>query len=146
MIDQTTLGHDFIKENFGEKYLPRIGWQIDPFGHSSTQANLLSAKVGFDALYFGRIDYQDMSNRQETGNLEMIWDSSPSLGSKDGAVFTGIWPSGNYGPPSGFCWDGVSCSDEPIMDDPNLEGYNVKEKVDAFYEAVMDIYHKGQTG
>jgi len=33
-------------------------WQIDPFGHSSTQASLLSWASGFDALFFGRIDYQ----------------------------------------------------------------------------------------
>lgn len=34
---QTTLGHRFIAEVFGEEALPRVGWQIDPFGHSSTQ-------------------------------------------------------------------------------------------------------------
>lgn len=34
---QTTVGHRFISETFGEEALPRVGWQIDPFGHSSTQ-------------------------------------------------------------------------------------------------------------
>lgn len=43
LIDQTTLGHQFIKDNFGQ--LPRVGWQIDPFGHSSVQAYLLGAEV-----------------------------------------------------------------------------------------------------
>lgn len=43
MIDQTTLGHQFIKEEFN--VTPRIGWQIDPFGHSAVQAYLLSAEV-----------------------------------------------------------------------------------------------------
>lgn len=32
MIDQTTLGHDFLKNNFN--YTPTTGWQLDPFGHS----------------------------------------------------------------------------------------------------------------
>ncbi|KAK3182849.1 hypothetical protein Dsin_030135 [Dipteronia sinensis] len=36
MIDQTTLVHRFIKNEFG--VTPRIGWQIDPFGHSAVQA------------------------------------------------------------------------------------------------------------
>lgn len=45
MIDQTTLGHRFIKEEFG--VVPKIGWQIDPFGHSAVQAYLLSAEVKF---------------------------------------------------------------------------------------------------
>jgi alpha-mannosidase len=44
MIDQTTLGHRYIKEQFGT--VPRIGWQIDPFGHSAVQAYLLGAEVG----------------------------------------------------------------------------------------------------
>lgn len=43
MIDQTTLGHWFIKDSFGK--LPRVGWQIDPFGHSAVQAYLLGAEV-----------------------------------------------------------------------------------------------------
>ena len=43
MIDQTTLGHRFIKQEFGQT--PRIGWQIDPFGHSAVNAYLLSAEV-----------------------------------------------------------------------------------------------------
>lgn len=43
LIDQTTLGHWFIKDKFGQK--PRVGWQIDPFGHSSVQAYLLGAEV-----------------------------------------------------------------------------------------------------
>ena len=49
MIDQTTLGHTFLKEAF-DGYTPRVGWQIDPFGHSNTHA-WLSSEVGFDALY-----------------------------------------------------------------------------------------------
>lgn len=45
LIDQTTLGHQFIKDEFGK--LPRVGWQIDPFGHSAVQAYLLGAEVPF---------------------------------------------------------------------------------------------------
>lgn len=43
MIDQTTLGHRYIKDQFN--VTPRIGWQIDPFGHSAVQAYLLGAEV-----------------------------------------------------------------------------------------------------
>lgn len=43
MVDQTALGHRFLKEEFG--VTPRIGWQIDPFGHSAVQAYLLGAEV-----------------------------------------------------------------------------------------------------
>lgn len=50
------LRRSFLRHTFG--VAPRVGWQIDPFGHSATQAGLLSAAVGFDALFFGRADYQ----------------------------------------------------------------------------------------
>lgn len=43
MVDQTTLGHRYIMDQFGK--VPRIGWQIDPFGHSAVQAYLLGAEV-----------------------------------------------------------------------------------------------------
>ncbi|KAK2989353.1 hypothetical protein RJ640_013872, partial [Escallonia rubra] len=43
MIDQTTLGHRFIKAEFN--ITPRIGWQIDPFGHSAVQVYLLGAET-----------------------------------------------------------------------------------------------------
>lgn len=42
----------------------------------------------------------------------------------------GILPNG-YNPPDGFCWD-QSCDDPPIMDDPDLEDYNVDDVVQRF--------------
>ena len=56
MIDQTTVGHQFLNRSFG--FTPTIGWQIDPFGHSGTQASLMTGALGFDAIYFARTDYQ----------------------------------------------------------------------------------------
>jgi hypothetical protein len=47
MVDQTTLGHRYIMDQFGK--VPRIGWQIDPCGHSAVQAYLLGAEVRFSA-------------------------------------------------------------------------------------------------
>lgn len=43
MLDQMSRGLRFLEDEFG--YSPRVGWQIDPFGHSATQASLLSAEV-----------------------------------------------------------------------------------------------------
>jgi alpha-mannosidase len=54
MIDQTTLGHRFIKDEFG--IIPIIGWQIDPFGHSAVQAYLLGAEVPILLNYIHNIN------------------------------------------------------------------------------------------
>ena len=42
--------------------VPTVGWQLDPFGHSATQASLLPAEAGFDALYFGDAAQHDEDN------------------------------------------------------------------------------------
>lgn len=39
----------------------------------------------------------------------------------------------HYSPPPGFCFD-YTCRDEPIKSDPNLGGYNVDIKSEAFVE------------
>lgn len=133
MIDQTTLGHRFLKEEFD--YTPRVGWQIDPFGHSSTQASLLSSDVGFDSLFFGRIDYADIALRKANKQLEFIWRSSESKPYSE--VFTGVFSDGNYQYPKGFCFDQV-CRDEPVRNNPQLEDNNVDDIVKRFSKAVFD--------
>lgn len=139
MIDQTTRGHLFLKNTFN--VTPTIGWQIDPFGHSSTQAGLLGASLGFDAFFFGRADHQDMALRQERKQLEIIWqgtgDHYPSTNSGD--VFVGNFASGNYGPPAGFWWEWSNSPDPPIADDPLLDEYNVDERVDLFVQRCYEV-------
>jgi alpha-mannosidase len=78
MINNMMIGHDFVLKEFGVK--PRIGWQIDPFGHSSTNARLF-AEMGFDALFFARIDYQDKNRRMDSRELEWVW--RPAVHSAD---------------------------------------------------------------
>lgn len=137
MIDQTTLGHQFLLKELN--YRPRVGWQIDPFGHSKTHA-WLSSQVGFDALYFGRIDYQDRAKRMKEKRMEFVWEGSYSNPSSDTEVFTGAFTSGNYGPPEGFCFDSscVYCRDDPIVDDKLLETYNMEVKAQAFIDAILE--------
>lgn len=118
MIDQTTLGHSFLLKEFD--FVPTVGWQLDPFGHSSSQASYMTSLMGFDSLFFGRIDYQDRQIRLQSQECEGLWDASPNIG---GPVFWGLSGSygGNYGPPQGFCFD-TSCNDDLLvgLDDVHL--------------------------
>ena len=113
MIDQTTLGHRMIAEEFGAEAVPTVGWQLDPFGHSATQAALLSAEAGMDALFFGRISNAERERRRANRSAEFIWRASPSLGA-DAQVFAGLTGEyrGNYVPPEGFDWATREVEDE----------------------------------
>ncbi|CAI5745764.1 unnamed protein product [Peronospora destructor] len=125
MMDQTAYGHQLLMDEFGIS--PRIGWQIDPFGHSATQGSLLSQGIGFDALYFARIDYQDYGNRKKNKDLEFIWRPSKSRG-KRSQVFTGEIID-HYCPPGKF--DFGKDTNE-IQDDTELHDYDVCDEVEQF--------------
>ncbi|XP_077246588.1 alpha-mannosidase-like [Tasmannia lanceolata] len=133
MIDQTTLGHQLIKKQFNKA--PRVGWQIDPFGHSAVQAYLLGAELGFDSLYFARIDYQDRVKRKADKSLEVIWRGSKTFGSSS-QIFTSAFPI-HYSPPTGFSFE-VNDDYEPVQDDPLLFDYNVEKRVNDFIDAAKN--------
>lgn len=131
-IDQFTWGLSKLNETFGYCGLPRVGWQIDPFGHSRELASLLSA-MGYDGLFLGRIDYQDKRTRLRDKTMEMVWRGDDDLGKKSD-IFTGALYN-TYSPPAGFCFD-VLCDDEPIVDDAGSPLYNVDDKITLFLNYV----------
>lgn len=53
-------------------------------------------------------------------------------------IFTVGFTNGNYGPPTGFCFD-VHCADELIVSDKDNIEYNLDERVNAFVSAVNEL-------
>ena len=74
MIENMVKGHAFILQELGEEIASniKIGWQLDDFGHSNSNAKLL-AQMGYEALFFARIHYQDHRMRAANQELEFIW-------------------------------------------------------------------------
>ncbi|KAK8946125.1 hypothetical protein KSP40_PGU006463 [Platanthera guangdongensis] len=132
IIDQTTLGHRLIKRQFNK--IPRIGWQIDPFGHSAVQGYLLGAELGFDSIFFARVDYQDRQQRKLNKTLEVIWRGSRTFGPSS-QVFASAFPV-HYSPPNGFHFE-VNDNYVPVQDNPLIYDYNVKERVNDFIDAAL---------
>ena len=64
----------FLDREF-EKLRPKIGWQLDPFGHSSANAFLFS-ELGLDTMVFSRINEQEKERRIKERNLQFIWKPS----------------------------------------------------------------------
>lgn len=71
-IDQMTLGHTWLKETFGDLGIPRIGWDIDPFGMSKNIAQMYKA-MGFDYHVVARIDWSMKSDWIADQSLEFRW-------------------------------------------------------------------------
>lgn len=123
-IEQMTLGLKFLRENFGPCGHPKVGWQIDPFGHTNEQASLF-AQFGFDGMFFTRESYKDKIRRTEYKSLDLMWHGDVALGDDTG-IFTNIFRDG-YDAPSGYCFD-VTCMDDVIVDNKNTYEYNVDFK------------------
>ena len=70
-IDNMRIGLKFLKEEFN--VIPKIGWFIDPFGHSSATAHILK-QMNFDKIVLTRIDYLEKKDRINNHNLEFIYD------------------------------------------------------------------------
>ena len=83
LIDNMRIGLKFLKEEFN--ITPRIGWFIDPFGHSSATSHILS-QMNFEKIVLTRIDYLEKKDRIDNHNLEFIYDPF-GLGQK---IFTHI--------------------------------------------------------
>ena len=58
--------------------------------------------MGYDAVYFARIDYQDYDRRTAAREMEMVWHGSDDLNTP---LFTGALFGEHYGPPPGMNFD-----------------------------------------
>ena len=70
MINNMWHGHEWLQKKFG--VIPKIGWHIDPFGHSSANPRLFT-DMGFDAWFFARLDYQDKEYREKDKSMNFLW-------------------------------------------------------------------------
>eukprot|EP00954_Amorphochlora_amoebiformis_P000727 56689-Amorphochlora_amoeboformis.AAC.1 len=99
VVNQMTTGHQYLVENFGVQ--PRIGWQIDPFGHSSITPSLFKA-MGFDALVINRIHHLRKQAFKRGRLMEFVWRGSGLGGDED--MFTHVLHT-HYSAPKHFDWE-----------------------------------------
>ncbi|XP_040270048.1 alpha-mannosidase 2x isoform X2 [Bufo bufo] len=70
MIDQMIEGHQWLKKNIG--VIPRSGWAVDPFGHSSTMPYLLKLS-NLTSMLIQRVHYSIKKHFSATRSLEFMW-------------------------------------------------------------------------
>ena len=142
IIDNMEFGLNWLVDTLGHCAVPNIGWQIDPFGHSKEQARMF-VEMGFEGLFFARIDFEDKNWRKANKSLQMMWEGGEP-GDTSQTIFTGVFDN-HYSHPEGFCFD-IICVDEPINDDPRLEEWNVDERLKSFVDVTIEHlqYYKDQ--
>ncbi|VDP14162.1 unnamed protein product [Echinostoma caproni] len=135
-IDQLTRGHDALRRLFGDCGIPRVAWQIDPFGHSRDHTELFR-DAGLDAVFFQRMDYREKNFRRESKSLEVLWETSVEPDPQSRGLFTSMFYD-SYCHPATFCFDD-KCNDEPMIDDPDMPEYNIPKRVREFLAHVNTV-------
>lgn len=128
MIDNMEYGHRYLEKLFGKK--PRIGWQIDTFGHSQTNTRLF-AEMGFDANFVVRVDHDDRARRMKDKELEFVWRPAADTLGTDVSVLTHIMYY-HYKAPDGFNFD-VRGRERWVVD-RNSSLFNADEMAEKFIE------------
>lgn len=86
--------------------------------------------MGFDALFFARLDYKDKEKRMNDKSLEWVWiPNQKSLG-KDVNILTHVLFN-HYSSPGDLNFD-ILDGDEPWINDKTSDTYNAPEKATDF--------------
>ena len=64
----------------GKEALPEVGWQLDSFGHSLTQAKIFHA-IGYKAVFFQRYHFAEKKARFANGTQIFDWQLEDSKNS-----------------------------------------------------------------
>eukprot|EP00965_Chrysotila_dentata_P231587 6198445-Pleurochrysis_carterae.AAC.3 len=69
-----TEGHEWLRRTLNVSV--NVGWQIDPFGHSTSSASVLAA-CGIRAQVINRIHFATKRRWQQEKRLEFEWEVAP---------------------------------------------------------------------
>lgn len=142
IINNMMIGHEFLQKEFG--VTPTIGWDIDTFGHSATNTRIY-AELGYDAMFFSRLDHQEKDERNAHQSLNFLWRPDVKHFGSEYQVLTNVFKD-DYCFPRGFYTGENYDSDDPFISDKSLSTFNADEKMVDFVNFVNDLTRnkKGQ--
>ena len=120
LYNNMLIGHQFLQNEFGTT--PSVGWHLDSFGHSSTNARLF-ADLGFEAMFVARHDKSEQKIRDEKKSYEFLWRPNSANFGNQKQILTSIFRDG-------YCFvPGFKQEDDNIDDDKTLRSFNAEQKM-----------------
>lgn len=122
VADQLIQGHQWLQQTFG--VTPTIGFQIDPFGASTTVAQLWKS-AGFTHHIIDRMNFRTKDLLKQKKALQFLWYPSAADTTAPGTPFI----SPNFGPPipgkahADLTLDLETTSTQHIKDDLSTSSY-----------------------
>jgi hypothetical protein len=143
ILDNMMTGHRFLQKEFG--VIPRVGWLLDSFGHSSANARLY-ADMGFDALFVGRIDQGERNKRIKERSMNFLWRPFTKHFGDKHQLLVSVFNE-TYCYPPGFSVDERYDADDPFVSDATLRAFNADEKARQlinYVQAMSKIHDLGE--
>lgn len=134
MINNMLKGHQFLLKEFG--YKPRVGWHIDPFGHSNANPRLF-ADMGLEAWIFARIDHADHEQREKDKAMNYLWRPFAKHFGNQKQIFTGVMRD-HYGWPQGFGMDERTDAGAFVTNE-KLDTFNADEKTKLLQKYINEM-------
>jgi len=129
VINEFTLGHLWMKKHLN--ITPTTGWEIDPFGYSTTLPKLFS-RMGFKDHVICRVDYESKNTMKISKSLEFNWLHSPSI-VEPSKMHTIVLPY-HYNHYHGYNWEESCAIPFNYQLNPKITRENIKERADRFVE------------
>lgn len=136
MILNMQMGHSFLKKEFGIR--PRIGWMIDAFGHSQSNAALF-ADFGFDAIFMSRQPNESRMKRAKDVEQSFIWKPMQKHFGDAKEIYAHFFWNHYTAPDDTLKNDISRCDDDALQDDINLQEYNAKRKAVSMINHVQSM-------
>ena len=134
MLLNLRLGNQFIEKEFGIK--PIVGWQLDPFGHSSSMAYIYQ-QLNYKYVVLDRIDLLLLKNKIDNVNLEFIYKPFDNVFKK--SILYHVCPH-HYGNP--VC---NYCLNENKVQSTDKTEKVLKNNSDYFINELIKIYKNSNT-
>ena len=135
-MNNMLIGHEWLDATFGDIARPRVGWHIDPFGHSNANPRLF-AEMGFDSWFFARIDKDDKDKRMAEKSMQWVWKPMHESLGDSVSIFTHTFPD-HYHQPEEFRYDENNFGKDPVVTDKSLKTFNADAKCANLREYILD--------